>query len=199
MPSILFIILLVSLLYTLYKQDTGAFICFFLLFYKTFNIILYSVSSSLYEMKAFFWMFMLIIALLIQFNYFNKESIVRYYKNPVVISTVFVYLLMLLYNAIGPYYDNHQEAIICQLIENAISIDLEEDNNHEVNAIETIGNVIICQSPKGYYAYTTGKFNMSSDYFIDLETLRQSEIIKLMNDIYSSNTPINDGGNTNEY
>lgn len=90
------------------------------------------------------------------------------------------------------YYDKEREKNICSLIENATAIDAIEVD-HDSNIIYTDGNIKICHSPRGYYAYTSNGFNMSSDYFQDLESLKSSNIISLMQDIYNSNT----GGETN--
>ena len=92
------------------------------------------------------------------------------------------------------YYDEAQEKKICQLIENGIT-------NHEIsdNIVKTIGNIYICQSPKGYYAITPSNFYMASEYFPDLSSLEQSNIIQLMNDVYIRNTNNNiKGGINNE-
>lgn len=92
------------------------------------------------------------------------------------------------------YYDNNRESAVCKLIENATVLD--SDTNNVANIIDTKGNIKICQSPKGYYAYTSGAFNMASEYFQDIETLNTSGVIDLMQDIYDSNTV--NGGEDND-
>lgn len=93
------------------------------------------------------------------------------------------------------YYDKEREAKICHLIENATVINgIEVD--YDSNVIYTDGDVKICHSPKGYYACTSG-FNMASDYFQDLESLKSSDVISLMKDIYNSNSKDTDGGEDN--
>ncbi len=83
------------------------------------------------------------------------------------------------------YYDKNREDIICKLIENATVTN--SDANNISNIISTKGNIKICQCPKGYYAYTSDGFNMASEYFKDIESLEQSGVIDIMQDIYSSN------------
>ena len=91
------------------------------------------------------------------------------------------------------YYDIHRENEICKLMENAISVD--SDINNISSIIYTKGNVKICRSPKGYYAYTSNNFNMASEYFKDIESLELSGVIDLMQDIYNTN---NTGGSDND-
>ena len=85
------------------------------------------------------------------------------------------------------YYDKEREKKICKLIENGV-ISAYENGFNDNNVIKTVNNVMICQSPKGYYAVTPNNFYMASEYFTDMESLLSSDIIKLMNDVYMQNS-----------
>ena len=85
------------------------------------------------------------------------------------------------------YYDPKREERICKLIENGIMLESSEDMNN-MDIVETIGNVFICRSPTGYYACTNDKFYMASEIFADLETLKMSGVIDLMNNVYEANS-----------
>ena len=85
------------------------------------------------------------------------------------------------------YYEKKREDRICQLIENGVIVGAENGFD-DSNVIKTIGNVMICQSPKGYYAITPSNFYMASEYFSDIESLTSSEVIDLMNDVYTQNS-----------
>ena len=85
------------------------------------------------------------------------------------------------------YYDPKREERICRLIENGIMLESSEDMNN-MDIVETIGNVFICRSPTGYYACTNDKFYMASEIFADLETLKMSGVIDLMNNVYEANS-----------
>lgn len=85
-------------------------------------------------------------------------------------------------------YDENQEKEICKLIENGV---LHEAKNagigqfgYESDIVKKIDNVLICQSPRGYYARTPDDFCMASEYFSDIEALISSEVVDLMNNIY---------------
>ena len=82
------------------------------------------------------------------------------------------------------YYDKERENEICSLIENGVVNGLE---NQDSNVIKSIGNVMICQGTKGYFAVTPGDFYMASEYFDDIETLMSSEVVNLMNNVYLAN------------
>jgi len=86
------------------------------------------------------------------------------------------------------YYDKDRENRICHFIENATIIQADANNKNASSIVDTVGNVKICRGIKGYYAFTAGSFNMASDYFTDLESLKNSGIINLMQDIYNSNS-----------
>ena len=90
------------------------------------------------------------------------------------------------------YYDKDRENRICHFIENATIMQADANNKNASSIVDTVGNVKICQGIKGYYAFTAGSFNMASDYFADLESLKNSGVINLMQDIYNSNSI--DGG-----
>lgn len=85
------------------------------------------------------------------------------------------------------YYDKNREEQICRFIENATIIGVSGVMDTDADVVFTKGNVRVGISPKGYYAYTKGIFNMASDYFDRLESLKASGIIDLMNDIYNTN------------
>lgn len=88
------------------------------------------------------------------------------------------------------YYDEERERKVAKLLENGTyrMIHSHIDDNAEFkdsNIIETIGYVYICQSPNnGYYAVTPDDFYMASEYFSDIESLKSSDIIELMNNLY---------------
>ena len=80
------------------------------------------------------------------------------------------------------YLDEEREKKICHFLENAATIGFEDNS-----IIDSKGCVSICLSPNGYYACTPSNFYMASDYFSDVESLKTSGVIDLMNDIYKSN------------
>ena len=81
--------------------------------------------------------------------------------------------------------DRSIEKKICSFIENAITTDLNSSGNAYV--VETKGNVMIKKDLNGFYANITGNFNMSSDYYSDIEELKSSGVIELMQNLYNSN------------
>lgn len=87
------------------------------------------------------------------------------------------------------YYDKNREAMIHKLMENAISTGADNYKFRDSNVIEVIGNVMICTSPKGYYAVTPDDFYLSTTYYSSLEELKgiDNEAIKMMNDLYAAN------------
>ena len=95
-------------------------------------------------------------------------------------------------------YDKSLEESTCKLIENAAYIGVDNGRFEDISCIKTIGNVIIYQSPNGYYAATPKNFYLASEYFSSLEDLESSEIISLMNDIYIKNSGVNNGGEIDE-
>ena len=82
------------------------------------------------------------------------------------------------------YYDEETEKMICKFIENSVQ-DQELSNS---NVIKTIGNVFIHSGTNGYYVTTPSDFYLKSDEFSDLESLERSNIVSIMNDIYSANS-----------
>lgn len=95
------------------------------------------------------------------------------------------------------YYEKKREEQICQLIENGIVVGAENGFD-DTNVVKVIGNVMICQSPKGYYAATPATFYMASEYFSDIESLTSSEVVELMNDVYTQNSKANTDGGVSE-
>lgn len=87
------------------------------------------------------------------------------------------------------YYDENREAIVHQLMENAIATGADNYQFRDTNVIEVIGNVMICTSPKGYYAVTPDDFYLSTTYYDTLDELKgvDNEAIKMMNDLYAAN------------
>lgn len=84
------------------------------------------------------------------------------------------------------YYDKSREELICNFIENATIIEASGAMDTDADVIFTKGNVRVSITPKGYYAYTKGPFSMASDCFDELESLKTSGIIDLMNDAYNT-------------
>lgn len=102
------------------------------------------------------------------------------------------------------YYDKKREEETCRLIENGIiqqaneiAMGINVNTGTDSNVIKTVGCVFICQSPKGYYACTRKDFYLASEYFQDMESLRQSGIIDIMNDIYTTSYNRAHGGENN--
>ena len=86
------------------------------------------------------------------------------------------------------YLDLKREEKICKLIENAVIIEAENGQFEDNNVVKSVGFVMICRSPKGYYAVTPIEFYMASEYFPDVEMLMASGVIELMNNVYKQNT-----------
>lgn len=84
------------------------------------------------------------------------------------------------------YYDKEREKTICSLIENATMMQAKEKESFDENIIQSIGYVSICRSPKGYYAITPKDYYLMSNYFTDIEQLKSSDVIAIMNDTYKS-------------
>lgn len=91
------------------------------------------------------------------------------------------------------YYDEKREQQVRSLIENGIinhsqgEIKMNiapEKNSFDENVIECIGCVYICRSPMGYYAVTPNEFRLLSSYFSNIESLKNSGVIEIMNDTY---------------
>lgn len=91
------------------------------------------------------------------------------------------------------YYSRNLESKIVQMMENAITVGVDNIAFQDKNVIEVSDNVFICKSDKGIYATTPHDFYMASDYYSDIEDLKKSGVIKLMNDFYRSNK-IRNGG-----
>ena len=82
------------------------------------------------------------------------------------------------------YYDKHTEDQINKLLENGVSTRINDNSD----IVDTRGNVYLHISPNGYYATTPEDFYLASEYFENLESLERSNIISIMNDIYTSNS-----------
>lgn len=85
------------------------------------------------------------------------------------------------------YYDKNLEATIQTMMENAVKIGAENQQFKDSNVIEVDGNVMICTSPKGYYAVTPSDFYISTTYYAAIDELKANGTIKLMNDLYTTN------------
>lgn len=83
------------------------------------------------------------------------------------------------------YYDADTEAIVCNLMENALKI---KPIDTDSNIVKTIGNVFIHLSPNGYYATTPSDFYLASDYFNSYDDIERSDVVSLMNNVYASNS-----------
>lgn len=85
------------------------------------------------------------------------------------------------------YYDKNLEDTIHTMMENAVSTGADNYQFKDSNVIEVDGNVMICTSPKGYYAVTPDDYYLSTTYYSTIEELRANDTIKLMNDLYAAN------------
>jgi hypothetical protein len=87
-------------------------------------------------------------------------------------------------------YDREREARINKLLENGVVMQSKEivtgRDVSEFNVVKRIGAVSIHHTPNGYYASTPNDFSMASEYFPTLEDLERTDVIKLMNDVYSN-------------
>lgn len=94
-------------------------------------------------------------------------------------------------------YDKEREAKINKLLENGVVMKSKEivtgRNVSEFNVVKRIGAVSIHHSPNGYYASTPNDFSMASEYFPTLDDLEISDVIKLMNDVYSNHIKNTEG------
>lgn len=89
----------------------------------------------------------------------------------------------ILYSESFRYFSKNKEDNICKLIENGIcNIEFEFDDG----VIESIEYVSISRSSKGYYAFTPKDFYLMSAYFSDLDSLKNSNVIDIMNDAYKN-------------
>lgn len=122
MSYFLLVLLVICLLYFAHKQKVGYFVCFSLLFFRIATTLFYSSSTSLYTLNSLFLGISYVVVLIWQFNYFNRDVIIRYYNSPVVISMVIVSLLMIVYNYIGPYYAKHSDFIREQQLSYLINV-----------------------------------------------------------------------------
>lgn len=94
------------------------------------------------------------------------------------------------------YYSEEREKTICSLIESGVAHSIKEKDtnfkyaNEKVSfdeiPIETIGYVKICRTPTGFYAVTPSDFYLMSAYFSDIESLKSSNVIDIMNDTYKN-------------
>ena len=94
------------------------------------------------------------------------------------------------------YYSEEREKTICSLIEAGVSYNPNdglkrtpieaEKVSFDDNVIESVGYVSICRSPMGYYAATPNDFRLMSPYFSNIESLKNSNIIDIMNDTYKN-------------
>lgn len=91
------------------------------------------------------------------------------------------------------YFSRKLENMIVEMRENAIVTGAENLAFQNKNVIEVVDNVFICKSDKGIYATTPTDFYLASKYYTDIEDLKNSGIIKIMNDFYKSNK-MNNGG-----
>ena len=91
------------------------------------------------------------------------------------------------------YFSREIEKMIVAMRENAIVTGAENLAFKDKNVIEVIDNVFICRSDKGIYATTPTDFYLASQYYTDIEDLKNSGVIKIMNDFYRSNR-MNNGG-----
>lgn len=82
------------------------------------------------------------------------------------------------------YFDKNIEAQTLKMLENGVAMKINEDSD----IVDTIGNVFIHISPNGYYATTPEDFYLATQYFEDRESLDASNIINVMNDVYSANS-----------
>lgn len=128
------------------------------------------------------------------------HEMIRYKQNPKAFVEMLIGRKLMKYEDVlltecFRYIDTKREESINKLIGNGIVIGLKEAGV-DLNIVRTIGHVMICQSPNGYYAKTSGQFNMASDYFSDVESLITSGIIELMNDVYNANKSKGNGDDT---
>ena len=85
------------------------------------------------------------------------------------------------------FTSNKVESQISEFIENAIIITAENYQIQDSNTVETNGSVMICRSPKGYYAITPQDFYIASPYYATIEDLKDSQVIDLLNNLYKKN------------
>ena len=101
------------------------------------------------------------------------------------------------YNKLFKVYDKDRENKINSFIENAVVFNSTDIQNIS-NILYIDGTVKICQCSKGFYAYTSVPFNMQSDYYIDIDSLKDSGVVDVMKSVYDANAPVSDsGGDTN--
>lgn len=86
-------------------------------------------------------------------------------------------------------YDIERERRINTLIENGVIMQSKEvvtgRDVSEYNVVKRVGMVSIHHTPNGFYASTPNDFSMASEYFSTLADLERSDVIQLMNDVYS--------------
>lgn len=85
------------------------------------------------------------------------------------------------------YHDKNLEDTIHTMMENAVVNGADNYQFKDSNVIEVDGNVMICTSPKGYYAVTPDDYYLSTTYYPTIEELRANDTIKFMNDLYAAN------------
>lgn len=87
------------------------------------------------------------------------------------------------------YFSKEYQDRINTLIENAVIAGAENYQFRDSNVVEVNGDILICRSPKGYYAVTPDDFYMASPYYATIEDLKSSDILSFMNNVYKTNTP----------
>ena len=93
----------------------------------------------------------------------------------------------IMYTECFKYMDPNREKTVCKLIENGVMMNAIDPVFDDTNVVDTVEYVKICHSPKGYYAATPTDFYMATEYFTDIESLKASDLIKVMNDVYKTN------------
>lgn len=109
--SYILLFILIVCLFVSARRDIGCFVCFVLLFYRIATTLFYACSKALYANNSLFLGIFYALALILLFNKFSGRTTVKFYKNPVFISTTIVTILMFIYNDIGPYYSTNSELI----------------------------------------------------------------------------------------
>ena len=121
----------------------------------------------------------------------NNSKISNTYFAEVFVGHPVRYMKDVLYDTNFRYYDESEEKTICHLIENTIDVDMNNAiSSDNTGLIECDKYVFIRNCNKGYYASTPKDFYMCSDYYESLESLKNSGIVDLMNNIYLSNSKV---------
>ena len=86
-------------------------------------------------------------------------------------------------------YDMERERRVNRLIENGVVMQAKEvvtgRDVSEYNVVKRVGIVSIHHTPNGFYASTPNDFSMASEYFPTLMDLERSDVIQLMNNVYT--------------